>query len=164
MDTDARDAVRITALHLEHAPACEAIGRNLPAWFGIEDGLRAMREAAAKGPGLVALDEKRVIGFVTLQRHFPEAWEISWMAVDPAWRRRGIGRRLVDEAVAQARLAGARALQVKTLADTHPSPEYVQTREFYRAMGFLRLEVFPDLWDPANPCLLMVRPLASPDR
>ena len=38
LDIDARDAVRIMALHPEHAPACEAIGRNLPAWFGIEDG------------------------------------------------------------------------------------------------------------------------------
>jgi len=162
LDIDARDAVRIMALHPEHAPACEAIGRNLPAWFGIEDGWKAMREAAAKGPGLVALDGDRVIGFLTLERHFPEAWEISWMAVDPAWRRRGIGRQLVDEAIARARLAGVAVLQVKTLADAHPSPEYAQTREFYRAMGFLRLEVFPDLWDPANPALLMIRPIAGP--
>ena len=50
-------------------------------------------------------------------------------------------------------------LLVKTLADTHPSPEYAATRAFYRSLGFLPLAVLPDLWGPANPCLLMVRPL-----
>lgn len=168
MDTDVRSGahsgVAIAALRPEHAPACEAIGRSLPAWFGIEDGLRAMRDAAANGPGLVALDADRVAGFLTLERHFPEAWEISWMAVDPVRHRRGIGRRLVEKAIAEARSAGACLLQVKTLADTHPSPEYALTREFYRAMGFVRLEVFPELWDPANPALLMVRPLTDRDR
>ena len=172
MDTDARSAagcgacsgVTIAALHPEHAPACEAIGRSLPTWFGIEEGLRAIRDAATNGPGLVALDGERVVGFLTLERHFTEAWEISWMAVEPAWHRRGIGRRPVDASIVQTRLAGGRVLQVKTLADSHPSPEYVLTREFYRAMGFLRLEVFPDLWDPANPALLMVRPLLGHDR
>lgn len=48
-------------------------------------------------------------------------------------------------------------LLVKTLADTHPSEEFAQTRAFYRAMEFGRLEVFPDLWGPHNPCLLMAR-------
>lgn len=168
MDTDARIAAgrgaTIAALHSEHAPACEAIGRSLPAWFGIEEGLRAIRDAATNGPGLVALDGQRVVGFLTLERHFAEAWEISWMAVDPAWHRRGIGRRLVDASIVQTRLAGGRVLTVKTLADSHPSPEYALTREFYRAMGFLRLEVFPDLWDPANPALLMVCPFLDHGR
>ena len=49
---------------------------------------------------------------------------------------------------------------VKTLVESHSSPEYAITRKFYRAMGFRRLTVLPELWDPADPCLLMVRPLA----
>lgn len=53
----------------------------------------------------------------------------------------------------------ARLLLVKTLAATHPSPEYAGTRAFYRAVGFMPLTVLPKLWDPANPCLLMVRSL-----
>lgn len=100
-----------------------------------------------------------VVGFVTLLRHFPESWEVTWMAVAPAWHRSGIGRCLVEETVAAARQAGARLLLVKTLADRHPSPEYARTRAFYQSQGFVRLAVEPELWDPANPCVLLVRPL-----
>jgi len=79
----------------------------------------------------------------------------------PGWRprRHGIGRALIDAVTIDARVSGARLLHVKTLADSHPSPEYAQTRAFYGAIGFERLIVIPDLWDPSNPCLLMVRPL-----
>ena len=48
-------------------------------------------------------------------------------------------------------------LQIKTLSDAHPSPEYAETRAFYRDMGFERLEEFPTLWSERNPCLMMVK-------
>lgn len=160
MTCDVGDAVRITRLRPGHAAACEAIGRALPGWFGIEEGLAEMGLAAERGPGFVAIDMKeRVIGFLTVERHFPESWEISWMAVDPGHHRRSIGRKLVEALVADAREHGVRLLQVKTLAARHPSPEYALTRMFYESLGFLRLEVFPDLWGAANPCLVLVQPL-----
>lgn len=119
-----------------------------------------MARAAERGPGLVALDAAgTLVGFLTVERHFPEAWDITWMAVHPDHHRRGIGRRLVAALIADARDQGVRLLQVKTLADRHPSPEYARTRRFYAALGFLRLEVLPDLWGPANPCLVLVLPL-----
>lgn len=162
MTCDVGDAVRIARLNPGHAAACEAIGRALPAWFGIEEGLVEMRAAAERGPGFVAVNTMdRVIGFLTVERHFPESWEISWMAVDPGHHRRGIGRKLVEALVADARGHGVRLLQVKTLSDRHPSPEYALTRRFYESLGFLRLEVFPALWGSANPCLLLVRPLGA---
>lgn len=146
MTCDVSDAVRIARLNPGHATACEAIGRALPGWFGIEEGLEAMRLAADRGPGLVALSASdEVTGFLTVERHFPESWDISWMAVHPDHHRRGIGRRLIDELIQDARERGVRLLQVKTLADLHPSPEYARTRAFYRSLGFIRLEVLPDL-------------------
>ena len=149
------------ALTPDRAAACEAIGRALPAWFGIEEGLEDLRRCAETQEGIVAVANGDVIGFVTLTRHFPETWEITWMAVHPDCHRQGVGRRLVEAAVERCRAEGATTLLVKTLADTHPSPEYAQTRAFYAAMGFRRLEVFPDLWGPHNPCLLMARVIDS---
>jgi predicted N-acetyltransferase YhbS len=153
------DRITVEPLRPEQAAACEAVGRALPAWFGIEEGLVEMRRAAETQPGFVATVGAEVVGFVTLLRRFPESWEVTWMAVAPAWHRRGVGRRLVERSVAEARRSGARLVLVKTLADRHPSPEYARTRAFYRAQGFLRLAVEPELWDPANPCLLLVLPL-----
>ncbi len=141
----------------DRAAACEAIGRALPAWFGIEEGLEDLRHCAETQEGVVAIADGEAIGFVTLTIHFPETWEITWMAVHPDWHRRGVGRRLVEAAVERCRAEGATTLLVKTLADSHPSPEYARTRAFYAAMEFRRLEVFPDLWGPENPCLLLAR-------
>lgn len=79
------------------------------------------------------------------------------MAVAADAHRRGIGRELVDALVQEAECSGHAVLLVKTRAETHPSPEYAATRAFYRKMEFRRLTVLPDLWDEANPCLLMIR-------
>lgn len=160
MTSDTSDVVRIARLEPAHAAACEAIGRALPAWFGIDAGLEEMRRAAEREPGFVALmDPGRVIGFLTVRRHFPESWDITWMAVHPDHHRRHIGRQLIDALAEDARDNGVRLLQVKTLADLHPSLEYARTRAFYQSLGFLRLEVLPDLWGSENPCLLLVMPL-----
>ena len=50
-------------------------------------------------------------------------------------------------------------LQVKTLSETHPDPNYASTRAFYQAMGFRKLQELPGLWGEANPCLRMVKSL-----
>lgn len=149
--------IEIVPLTPDRAAACEAIGRALPAWFGIEEGLEDLRHCVETQEGFVAVADGETVGFVSLVVHFPETWEITWMAVHPAWHRRGIGRRLVEAAVERCRAEGAAMLLVKTLADTHPSPEYARTRAFYAAMGFRRLAAFPDLWGSHNPCLLMAR-------
>ncbi|MEN6523457.1 MAG: N-acetyltransferase, partial [Anaerolineaceae bacterium] len=47
----------------------------------------------------------------------------------------------------------------KTLDASRCCEEYDRTRAFYEAMGFRPLEVFPELWDKDNPCLLMVKRL-----
>lgn len=159
MNANAGGAVRVVPLSPTHFDAIEIIGRSLPAWFGIEDGLKDLRSGAERGPGYVALIADDVAGFVTVDRPFPETVEITWMAVAPNHHRQGMGRALVEAVIMDALHSGARLLHVKTLADSHPSPEYAQTRAFYESMEFQRLIVLPDLWGPDNPCLLMVRPV-----
>src|SRR5688572_5631643 len=149
----------VVPLQPVHVPACEVIARALPEWFGVEEGQVEMRGYLDAGVGFVALADGEVVGFSSARRQFEESWEITWMAVARVWHRRGVGRRLVEAAMSQAKTAGARWLLVKTLADLHPSVEYRVTREFYRALGFGRLSVLPDLWGPDNPGLLMARAL-----
>lgn len=159
MNANAGNTVRIAPLTLAHIDQVETIARALPAWFGIEEGLQDLRHCAKAQPGFVALHEEDVTGFVTFDQPFPETWEITWMAVSLNHHRRGIGRALVEAVITDAGASGARLLHVKTLADSHPSPEYARTRTFYGTMSFERLIVLTDLWGLETPCLLMVRPL-----
>ena len=77
--------------------------------------------------------------------------------------RSGTGRRLLAALEADCREKGFRFLQVKTVAAGHYE-EYDRTRLFYEAMGFTQLEVFPTLWDPWNPCLVMVKWLGEEEK
>ena len=83
------------------------------------------------------------------------------MAVQASCRGSGIGKSLVEQSQVWLRQRGARFLQVKTVASTSDSAEYAETRRFYEAMGFTPLEVFPELWDPWNPALQMVKSLGA---
>lgn len=137
----------------------EAVMRALPAWFGIEAAIVGYARAADTFPTLVADVNGAVVGFATLRATSEAAVELHAMAVLPAWHRRGAGRALVERAAAFAAGSGADLLHVKTLAPTHPDPGYAATRSFYAALGFIPLEILPELWGPDNPCLLLVRPL-----
>ena len=66
----------------------------------------------------------------------------------------------MERAVADLTASGVRLLQVKTLGPSGASEEYaLDARAFYEAIGFLPLEERTDIWGPANPCLIMVKPL-----
>jgi hypothetical protein len=47
--------IDVIALTPDRAAACEAIGRALPGWFGIEEGLADLRRCAEMQEGFVAL-------------------------------------------------------------------------------------------------------------
>ena len=105
-------------------------------------------------------ESEQIIGFLTVCRHFPESAEIYVMAVHRMHHRLGIGRRLIESAEAWLLSEGVRYLQVKTLSTSHPDPNYASTRRFYERMGFSPIEELKTLWDPSNPCLLLVKTLA----
>jgi len=145
---------------------CEAILRTLPAWFGIESSILQYVRDAAELPTFVVRDAAQIVGFLTLREHFPAAWEVHCIAVRASHRGQGLGRALHEHVERWLAARGARVLQVKTMAAIHPSPEYAETREFYAALGYLPLQVFPLLWGPRLPVLQLVKVLAgfAPER
>ena len=74
-------------------------------------------------------------------------------------RGTGHGTALIDALVELLQRDGVRLLTVKTLAESAGDPGYAETRAFYVARAFEPLIELPDLWDPENPCLLMLRVL-----
>jgi ribosomal protein S18 acetylase RimI-like enzyme len=139
----------------------------LPSWFGIESSNAEYVESARELPAYLAWPatpagapgSREPAGVLLARRHFPESAEIHLMAVDPGWHRRGAGQALVAAFEADLIADSCKLLQVKTLGPSHPDAGYALTRQFYRAMGFVPVEELPDVWGPANPCLIMVKPL-----
>lgn len=143
-------------LPAQKAEICDAILRVLPDWFGIESAIREYVRDVRPMQFWAAMDGDTPVGFAALKQNTAYAAELYVTGVQEAYHRQGIGRRLVAQCIAACREKGLKYLTVKTLDESARSESYDHTRAFYRAMGFVPLEVFPTLWDPHNPCLLMV--------
>jgi ribosomal protein S18 acetylase RimI-like enzyme len=141
--------------------SCRAILRELPTWFGVPEAVEDYVEVAERSPCILAASGGKDVGILNLRHHSPYAVEVYLTAVVPELHRRGIGRAMLQYAEAGLAAAGVEFLQVKTLSARHPDPGYVLTRAFYEGYGFRPLEEFPDLWDPRNPALQMVKAVAS---
>ncbi len=152
-------AVHIIGPEVQRAADCEAVLRSLPDWFGIEEALVRYAADSALLPTFATTGVQGLTGFLTLREHFPAAWEVHCIAVHASARNQGLGRHLLLHAERWLHQRGVRVLQVKTIAMTKKSPAYEQTRGFYTRMGFIPLEIFPDLWAPHNPCLQLVKML-----
>ena len=136
---------------------CENILRALPDWFGIESSLIQYVKDADIMPTMLAQDENDFIGFITIKKHFRESADIHCMGILPKYHRKGIGKFLIKELEKYLKDEGVKLLQVKTLSADRDCSAYAKTRAFYKAVGFLPLEIFPNLWDEANPCLVLIK-------
>lgn len=149
----------IVAFEPRFARACESLIAALPEWFGIPEANASFLEGLATTPSWVALLGEDVVGAVTLEQHFEGSFEVLFMAVRPEHHRRGIGRALLARAESEARARAGCLLHVRTLAPSHPDPSYARTRAFYTAMGFVPLFESTAFWGPANPAVVLVKPL-----
>ena len=138
------------------ASDCERILRSLPMWFGIEESLQEYVSDSERYPTFLAVAHEPV-AFITVREHLPKSWEVHCIAVEARSRGTGIGRALHEHAETWLAAQGGQVLQVKTLAPSHPSIEYAQTRGFYERLGYIPLEVFPLLWGPHLPVLQLVK-------
>ncbi|GAA5161905.1 GNAT family N-acetyltransferase [Viridibacterium curvum] len=154
------DSPIITAAQLD-AAECEAVLRSLPRWFGIEEALLEYASKAPAQSGFAVRDSMRMLGFLTLETmpEEPDAYEIYCLAMHADYRQQGLGGRLLATAEHWLRAHGEHHLYVRTLAASHPSPEYAETRRFYERAGFAAVSVSLETWGPKIPCLMMRKEL-----
>jgi ribosomal protein S18 acetylase RimI-like enzyme len=164
MVSGAEATIAVRPLAAGDAATCDQIILTLPHHFGHEGGRRQCAHDVRTSPGLVAVLDQTVVGFLTVRHHFATSAEITWMAVHAAHRRRGIGRALIRQLCADLSADGYRLLLVFTLASSEEEdafPDgYAGTRAFYQAQGFIPAREFPDYW-PDSTALLLVRPLTT---
>lgn len=92
---------------------------------------------APPGGGLwLALDGSEAAGCIGIRALEPDTCEMKRLYIRPAWRGHGLGRRLVEAALEQARAMGYTAMYLDTL------PEMKAAIRMYQAFGFQRTEPY----------------------
>lgn len=119
--------------------AVREVGRTILTWFRISSVEEMIPAEMRYRRTLIAEVEGKAVGFIL---HGPSdlhpeegLTEIHWLAVDAAYRGRGVGHALVrvlEEMV--ARTGGV--IELWTVPDAEYFPPYDSTRAFYRAVGF----------------------------
>jgi ribosomal protein S18 acetylase RimI-like enzyme len=154
-------ATELRSLEPDDAAACDAIVAGLPYHFGQEEGREDCAAAVRRDPGLVAVEGREVVGFLTYVHRFDEAAEITWMAVRADRRRRGIGHALIDRLTDELEASGRRTLLVLTVSPSVPGPEpddgYQSTRAFYRSAGFVLAGDLPREREGGDTAVLLVK-------
>lgn len=87
-------------------------------------------------------------------------WYLWWIAVDRARHGQGIGSRLLCEAEAEVRDAGARLL----IIETSGLPRYEPTRAFYRAHDYEVAAVIRDFYADGDDQVVFVKRFLPPAR
>lgn len=130
----------------------------LPDWFGVTESREAYIAGSAGQVCFAAMEAGAPVGFLCLKPTGDATMELAVMGVRREWHRRGVGRALFEAARDRARALGYAFMQVKTVK-LGCYPDYDATNRFYLSLGFREFEVFPTLWDEANPCQVYVMAL-----
>ena len=147
----------------DDADACVAVLRALPEYFTANTHAE-VRGAVGSHPGWVATEADGVVGFVVVERRFPRSAEITFAAVRPDRRGRGIGTALVVEVLAALARDGVAVVEVKTLDASAGYEPYIATRAFWERRGFVQIDCIDPLpgWEPGNPSAIYVAALTGP--
>ena len=90
--------IQIQGPSLGKSSVCEPIMRSLPKWFGKEESIIEYLEVIDVMPTILADSRNEVVGFLAVNVHNTCSAEMHVMAIRPEYHRRGIGRKLVQEA------------------------------------------------------------------
>jgi ribosomal protein S18 acetylase RimI-like enzyme len=142
---------------IERRKICDKVLHSLPDWFGIESAILDYIKGVGEGVFISAYIDGKSVGFASMHETSVYADEIYVMGILKENHRMGIGRRMIEICSEECRKNEKMFLLVKTISERLDDPFYKNTREFYKAAGFLELEELPTLWGENNPCLNMIK-------
>lgn len=134
------------------------IAEKLHGSYFDEQGMKGIVRDTSEREFFGAFDNKQMVGFLTSKEINPEVIEITYLAMDPNYQDKGIGFKLVEESLKQLDRE-YKVCEVKTLAETRPDEGYERTRNFYKKLGFIPLEIinpYPG-WSKDSPCKIFIK-------
>ena len=127
-------------------------------WFEIPETREQYISDSANMIMVAAYEDDKPIGFLCIKETGKETVELAVMGVLQEYHRKGVGKSLFKKAKEIAIEKGYSFMQVKTVK-MGVYDDYDKTNLFYLSLGFKEFEVFPLLWDEANPCQVYVMSL-----
>ena len=160
MENDFGDLMKFNVKGIRDRKEKEEIAReilnDLPEWFGLPESTEEYIRDSQDKPFLAAFYEDDPVGFIVLNATSSDCADIFVMGIKKAFHRQGAGRLLNEKYEILAKALGYSYSQVKTVQSGHYE-EYDITNNFYKALGYKELEVFPSLWDEWNPCQIYIK-------
>lgn len=129
---------------------------DLPEWFGLPESTEEYIKDSRDKDFLAGYVDEKVAGFIVLNPTSSDTAEIFVMGVKKEFHRLGLGTKLVSAYEKLAIERGYLYSQVKTVKSGHYT-EYDITNNFYKSLGYVELECFPDMWDEWNPCQIYIK-------
>lgn len=136
---------------------CGEVLEDLPKWLGIPEAVDAYVRDVETLPMFGFMRQGQALGFFSVKVH--NRFTAEAYVLDVKWQRCGFGGKLFWQAEQNLRGQSVMYLTSKTVTPASPNEGYADTRRSYEALGFVPLEVFPALWRPENPCLLLIKSL-----
>ena len=133
--------------------------RDLPEWFGIEESTQEYIDTVVNYPFIAAYDGDSPIGFYSIRHENDNVLDMYVLGIVKEYHHQGIGTLLQHAVDEYARNNGYSYLMVLTLAEKVQNKEYLQTRSFYLSQGFIDFYQNDDIFDPHNPCQIMIKKL-----
>ncbi len=148
--TDAEAIAQLSRREIEHGLS--------PAWVAARV-LRRIRDResivlVARDPSPQPRQPSELLAFA-IMRFGDDSAHLDLLAVERAWRRRGLGRRLMRWLEETARVAGTFELSLELRAD---NPEALA---FYRALGFIEVARVPGYYEGRLDAVSMRRDLTQ---
>ena len=144
----------------EDLAAARALFEEYATWLGVDLCFQRFKEELASLPGLyapprgrllLALVGDEVAGCVGLRPMDEMVCEMKRLFVRPAFRGSGVGRRLAETVILEARNTGYRRMRLDTLPSMHPA------LQLYASLGFIRCPAYYDT--PLKETVFMELPL-----
>jgi ribosomal protein S18 acetylase RimI-like enzyme len=131
--------------------------REYAAWVGGSICFTSFAREVAELPGgysviLVAFDSNQLAGCVALREIGDGTGEIKRLYIRPAFQGKGLGRALLEQAIAESRAAAHRAVRLDTLPIMH------RAITLYRTLGFQEIPPYSNNPPEAN-CFELAQPI-----